>query len=292
MGRHFPVSFFSFPRMLLAGAIAGIIFSTFNPLPDPPKPSSNVGAVISISQPFVFTFNTDGVLHESATMEESSSPYWWLNSGGKLIIADKVGKTIHGPLPFLDVWRIRYALSNPVDTGNGYYPQNIFRLVTKPTAANQRVEMLFKIEKDNLTASPNRNASNGILLMSRHVDSDNLYYAGVRVDGTAVIKKKYRGTYYTMAQEKVFPGTYAENKNLIPHRQWIGLRAENVRNADGTLTVRLFMKRANESWKKILEAKDDGRTHGNTPVISGTGHAGIRTDFMDVSFESFRFAAM
>ncbi|TSC85556.1 MAG: hypothetical protein G01um10148_942 [Parcubacteria group bacterium Gr01-1014_8] len=134
-----------------------------------------------------------------------------------------------------------------------------------------------------------------ILLMSRYIDKDTLYYAGIRVDGTAVIKKKYKGTYYTMAQKQIFAGSYVQGEkiNMLPHQTWIGLRVENVRNADGSITINLFMQKSGETtWKKLLEAKDDGRVFGGTPPIIEAGRAGVRTDFMDVSFESFRIEAL
>lgn len=275
--------------------VLGALPLFLQPQPSPTEPGEQVAAVITIGKPLLYTFNSPGVLYEAGNFDESTSPYWWVNSGGKLLLDDFVGKTIQGDLPLLDIWRIRYLLTNPIDTDNGYHPQNIFRLVTKSKATNQRVEALFKIERDNWGASSNQNASNGILLMSRYVDGDTLYYAGIRVDGTAVIKKKYQGTYYTLAQKPVFPGTYQERTqtNLIPHREWIGLRVETITNSDNTVSVRLYMRRRTESeWKKILEAKDDGTSYGNTPIINTQSHAGIRTDFMDVSFESFRLETL
>lgn len=252
----------------------------------------SVSAVVTISNPFIFSFNTAGTLHEAASPSQSSSPYWWLNSGGKIIISNGTGKSIEGNLPFLDKWRLLYASSNPTDTDNGYHPQNLLRLITKSTVGNSRTEAQFMVTNDNFSSSANRNGSNGLLLMTRYVNGDTLYYGGIRVDGTAVIKKKYNGTYYTMAQKQIFPGTYNGNMNLIPHNEWISLRLENIRNTDGSLTLRLFMKRANEtSWTKLLETKDSGN-FGGTPAITGAGNGGIRTDFMDVRFESFRMEAL
>ena len=275
--------------LLGASLVLALVLTQF-----PKRLPPQVAAVVAVGSPLFYSFNTPGILHEAGTMSESWSPYWWLNSGGKLILESYVGKTIQGELPSLDLWRLRYFLSNPLDTDNGYHPQNIFRLVTKSVAGNQRVEALFKIEKDNWSASQNRNASNGLLLMSRYLDGDNLYYAGLRVDGTAVIKKKYRGTYHTMAQKEVFAGSYVQGgtSNFIPHRQWIGLRVENRTRSDNSLQISLFMRRNGETaWTKILEATDDNSSYGGDAILEN-GHAGIRTDFMDVSFESFRFEAL
>ena len=255
-------------------------------------PATTYAPVVTPSAPFIFSFNSDGILHETGSMTESSSPYWWVNSGAKLILKNSVGSTVQNDLPVLDAWRTRYAVSNPVDTDTGKHPQNIFRLITKAKAGNVRVEMDFKIERDQWSSSPNRNASNGLLLMSRYVDGNTLYYAGLRVDGQAVIKKKYKGSYYTLAQKQVYAGTYTSGgkTNLLPHGEWLTLRSETVLNADTSVTIRLYQKEG-ETWKKILEAKDSGQ-YGGTPPISGAGHTGVRTDFMDVSFESFKMEAL
>ena len=279
---------------ILAGFIGAGIVIGFITIQLPKQPQSQVAAVLPVGDLLHYTFNSPGVLTESGTLAESTSPYWWLNSGGKLIMEGFVGKTIQGELATLDIWRIRYFLANPADTDNGYHPQNLLRLITKSSAGNQRVEALFKIEKDNWSKSPNRNASNGLLLMSRYLDGNNLYYAGLRVDGTAIIKKKYQGSYYTIAQKEIFPGSYVEGgaTNLIPHREWLGLRVENTEQQDGSVLISLFMRRnGTTSWTKILEAVDNGSSYGGQAIIE-KGHAGIRTDFMDVSFESFKFEAL
>lgn len=267
-----------------------------------PAPSSQLSAVGSIATPvststpyapslFIYSFNSPGILQEAPSMEKSTSPYWWLDSGGTLTIQGGIGYTAQGISSLTDRWRIAYAATSRIDTDLGAYPQNLLRLVSRTTWENVRQEASFRVEADNFTTSPNRNASNGLLLMSRYRDYNTLYYAGIRVDGTAVIKKKYKGTYYTLAQKPIFPGTYSPtaNINLIPHNEWIHLRNETVTNADGSVSVRLYMKRANEtSWKLLIEAKDASGKYGGTPPIIGAGHIGIRTDFMDVAFDAFR----
>ncbi len=256
-----------------------------------PEPHNRYTAALL---PFVFSFNTDGILHESASAKESTSPYWWLNSGGKMVIQDGAGSTVQGDLPLLDKWRLAYALYNPVDTDQGKHPQNIFRLLTKYTWSDARAQALFKINKDNWSASPNRNASNGLLLMSRYQDGDTLYYAGLRVDGNAIIKKKYKGTYYTMAEQKQFAGTYisGERNNLLPHNAWMGLRVETDTLKNGEVAIRLYMQQDGGEWEKILETIDDGVRFGKTPPITNAGLVGIRTDFMDISFDAFHVAAL
>jgi hypothetical protein len=157
------------------------------------------GAESSLSaranSPFIYSFSTPGVVNEADTPADSSSPYFWVNSGGKLIVTDAgYGETIQGDLSPQDPWFTQYANSNAEDTDRGAHPQNVFRLVTQSTWENVTASVDFYIVKDELSASANRNESNGLLLMSRYNDAgETLYYAGVRVDGTAVIKKKYKG---------------------------------------------------------------------------------------------------
>lgn len=226
-------------------------------------------------------------------MSQSTSPYWWLNSGGELRINSYTGSTMQGnALLNLNLWGLRYSLANPLDTDDGSAPQNLFRLITKSSWENSRQEMQFLIMKDNFSKSSNRNASNGLLLVSRYGDNgDTLYYAGVRVDGEAVIKKKFKGKYYTMAQTEVFSGNYdgwQDDVNLIPHGRWIVLRSETVTNDDGSVGIALYLKRTRTSeWEKVLETTDSGQFGGSQP-INGAGYAGVRTDFMDVRFENYR----
>jgi hypothetical protein len=243
------------------------------------------------STSLTYDFNVREKLQEADRMENSTSPYWWLDSGGRLIMTGDEGMTIQGALPILDHWRLVYAVSNPRDTDGGFHPQNIFRLVTKSRWNNVREEVFFRIMSDNFSESNNRNESNGVLLMSRYQDGkkngQTLYYGGVRVDGTAVIKKKYDGIYYTMAQRVIFPGHYErkEKINLLPHHAWIGLRMDTITENDGRVSVRLYIMEYGV-WEEILSAKDDDTTFNGTPVIP-EGHLGIRTDFMDVQFQNF-----
>jgi hypothetical protein len=140
-----------------------------------------------------------------------------------------------------------------------------------------------------LSKSPNRNASNGILLMLRYQDGDSLYYAGLRVDGSAVIKKKINGRYITLAQEKIFDGIYARetSPNLLPKNKWLGIKSE-VKNENNSVRIKLFGD-LNETgeWQKILEVVDSKNISGSEPIYK-EGFQGIRTDFMDVEFKDFR----
>ena len=242
----------------------------------------------TVASPFSYNFTTDGSLVESYNANLSTSPYWVVNSGGRMSITEGRGKTVHGELPEADYWRNLYAQANPLDTDNGYHPQNIFRLVGRSKWEDFRQQAYFKITKNQLSSSPNRNASNGVLLFNRYKDSANLYYTGLRVDGYAIIKKKVNGQYYTLGSVKVFPGSYSTsgNPNLLPKNTWLGVRSEVVDNPNGSVSIKLYTDIGWKGvWKLVAEAVDTG-TSG--PIVSGAGFGGIRTDFMDVVFDAYK----
>lgn len=243
---------------------------------------------------FIENFDEKFIVKEIGGMNHSNNLDWWLSSGAYFYSADGIGGTILGPLSKLDPRRLRFAISNPVDTDNGYYPQNIFRLVNRGQWQDFSAQLYFQIIADNLSDSPNRNASNGVLLFNRYQDSDNLYYTGVRVDGAVVIKKKIAGVYYTMAYEPLFVGETSGqynrdiNPNLLPKNVWLGLRSEVKTNSDGTVSIKVFIDENNTNdWQLVAEAFDDGESFGGQAFV-GEGHVGIRTDFMDVQFNDYQ----
>lgn len=234
---------------------------------------------------FEYNFDWEGTLSESESAALSLSPYWWLGSGAILAMSEGVGRTLSGNLDESDKWRRLYEKTNPIDTENGAKPQNIFRLVTKDKWLNSTQEVSFRLESYNESASPNRNESNGLLLLSRYLDEDSLYYAGVRVDGYAVIKKKYKGNYYTLAEAKVFPGVYNRESrpNLIPRGEWLRFKSEIEDLPPENVRITLSREVRGE-WREILRATDTGL---DAPTLTRGGRAGLRTDFMDVSFENY-----
>jgi hypothetical protein len=163
-------------------------------------------------------------------------------------------------------------------------------LVTEASWRDVEQTAYFHIRALNMSSSPNRNASNGVLFFHRYQDGANLYYAGIRVDGAAVIKKKIAGTYYTMAYRSgVYPGAAydaSRNPNRIPTDRWIGLRTV-IEGHTSPVTIRLEMDDPSfgDGWIPIVEAEDSGQ-YGGAPMTAG-GHAGIRTDFMDVEFQGY-----
>gem|GEM_PF-415253 len=280
----------------IASLIAGVVMLVASPVVTSTmrqiiaySTNSPAAAAAAVSSPFVYNFNSPGLLDESGSMDTSSSPYWWLNSGGELWIEGGQGKTIQGDLPVTNKWRTAYAVDNPTDTDIGVHPQNIFRLVTRSKWQNLRQEVYFMIIKDQLSASSNRNASNGALLFNRYVSGQTLYYTGVRVDGAAVIKKKLNGTYYTMDYKPFVSGTYnsSSNPNLLPKNTWIGLRSEVTTDANGVVTIKLYTDNGKTgNWVLSAQATDNGSTYG--PAITDKAYAGIRTDFADFIFSNYK----
>ena len=253
------------------------------------SPAANAGQTGYSGNFFQEKFDRNYALEESPKIEKSADPYWSITSGGYLIFENGVGKTIQGVLQTDDKWRIYYFKDNPVDSDNGYRPQNIFRMVSKSNWLNLEQQSQFLITKYNLSASSNRNASNGLFFLNRYKDANNLYYAGIRVDGLATIKKKINGNYYTISQAKIFDGIYDIDKNpiLLPQNKWIGLKSVAQNNPDGSVEIKLFIDRNGDNeWELALEGKDDGINYGGKPFYD-SGHVGIRTDFMDVQFKNY-----
>src|SRR3989344_4564697 len=244
----------------------------------------------SVGSDFYYNFNSSGTLNESGSMDESNSPYFYLNSGGQFLIEGGVGKTIQDELAESTQTYLLYALSNALDTDGGHQPQNLFRLLTRSKWEDASNKVSWRITDLNLSSSPNRDGHNGILLFSRYQDQDNLYYAGVRSDGSAIIKKKIGGTYYTLASVQGFgtKGKYDRDTtpSLLPLERWTGMKLETYNLKNGGVRLRLLLDRENDgSFVSILSADDTG-LNGN--AFTEAGYSGIRTDFMDVEFDNYR----
>lgn len=241
-----------------------------------------------VPQVSLYGLTPNRVIQETGALTETVDPNWWVNSGGYFNVANSIGSTNEGDLPSGDRWRTLYAASNPLDTDQGLHPQNIFRLVSTSLWGQYIQQGYFKIDKDNLSASPNREGHNGLLFFNRYVDGMNLYYTGIRNDGNAVIKKKINGTYYTMVMNKVYAGTYdrTSNPNLLPHDTWLGLRSVVKNLSGGGVSIDLYLDQGKTgNWKLIAHAVDDGTQYG--PPITQKSSVGIRTDFMDVKLSDY-----
>ena len=234
--------------------------------------------------PFKYSFSPDSVLEESLP-ETSTNPYFWLESGGRMIQQNSIGSTVQGALPQGDALRLRYK--NNASTDYGYRPQNIFELIGRQQWLGNSQILWFKIIKENFDSNSAKKPSNGLFLISRRTDNDNSYFAGVRFDGQAVIKKKINSNFFTLASSKVFPGTYDKTKNpsFLPQNTWIALKIE-TQNVQGGVSLKLFMYNfSSKVWEKISEALDSG-TGG--AAFTNSGFSGVKTDFMDVQFKNYQ----
>jgi hypothetical protein len=252
-------------------------------------PTATLTATPTPTEPphFDSGFESDMRLEEADRMERSASPDWWLNSGGWFLQQGGVGKTWIGEAPAGSYWRKIYNRTNPWDTDQGAHPQNLFRLITRSPWRSPGQRVYFRIAGDNLSASANRNQSNGVLLFIQYRDAGNLFYAGVRVDGSAVIKKKTGGVYATLAERPWYPGAYnrASSPNLIPHHEWIGLRTV-LQTDGGNVTIRLYID-PDRSGFWILALEAEVKASPSQDAME-SGYGGIRTDFMDVEFDDYR----
>ena len=259
---------------------------TPTPAPEPqPTPSP-------VTKSFKDNFSQNYVLEETGSMGESPNANWWLNSGGRLSVSNGIAKTIQGDLSSIDKWYKEYASYSSEDTDGGKHPQNLFRLVTKSKWQNFVQQSYFKINKYYLSNSSERYNPNGLLLFNRYLDGNNLYYTGVRVDGNAVVKKKINSNYYTIAEKKIFDGTYDRDNNpiLLPQNTWIGVKSELKNNSDGTTGIKVYVdKDGSGNWQLAIDTKDDNKSFGGGS-IKDAGYAGIRTDFMDVEFKDYQIS--
>ncbi len=228
------------------------------------------------------------VISEKGRKDKNTDQHWWLNSGAYVYRTREGTTTVQGRLADNDSFRRMYAKSNPIDTDNGYRPQNILRLVTSTEFTNFTQQVFFNIKQINTSDSPNRNQSNGVLLFHRYLDGDNLYYVGIRVDGYAVIKKKLRGKYSTLQSVRVYPGQYNRDTspNLLPINRRIGIKTVIANNTKGNVDIQMYMNdsQLGPGWTKVAQVEDDGLYASR---LLSKGHAGIRSDFMDVAFDNY-----
>lgn len=239
---------------------------------------------------FLESFDKNQKIIESGSIEESSNAIWALSSGAYMSIANGTGNTNIGKLADSDPWKIIYARDNPIDTDNGLHPQNIFRLELRKLSLNYSQEAKFRILADNMSDSPNRNQTNGIHFFNRYIDANNLYYTGIRVDGYVDIKKKYHGAYYTLSHVKVFDGpSYSRDSksSLLPKNVWFRLKTEIRNLSSNKVSIAYYIDKGNVgTWTPVVTVIDDGISFGGAALVSA-GLTGIRTDFMDVSFDDY-----
>lgn len=249
-------------------------------------PTVKAGAttVSKVTIPFVYTFSSDGVLNESATADQSGSPYWWVSSGGQLVVKSGTGQSLQGNIPPSNKWNLAYAKSNPIETDNGSHPQNLFSMFARTKILDSDQSTSVKINQDNLTNFANRNPWNGVFLVSRWQDNNNFYYSGIRADGHAIIKKKINGVYKTLSETTLLSGTWdaKSNPDLIPQNTWIKIRNVTYTDSNGLTHIQLYTDlNLSGNWKLVADVTD------NTTSIKSPGLSGIRSDFMDVEIDNY-----
>ncbi len=235
-----------------------------------------------------FRGTSSSIITETNDMNESLDLHWWLSSGAYIYRTGRMLSTIQGKLADNDRFRLLYAASNPIDTDNGYRPQNILRLVTRTKFKDFTQQFFFTIKNINTSESPNRNQSNGVFLFNRYQDSNNLYYLGIRVDGYAVVKKKLNGVYNTLKSVAVYQGSYNRDSlpNMLPINRKIGIRTVIANNANGNVDIMIYLNdnQLGSGWTKILQVEDTGI---DVERILNEGYAGIRSDFMDIQIDDY-----
>lgn len=281
--------------LLAGGIIAAALTYSSPPSDEPESVREEPGAIRPFAEWFERAVADNSGTKKEVTLRESGSPAerqkenLWLNSGGIFFVSGAgEGRTLMGDLPPLSFWKIAYFLSSRTDTDNGAHPQNLFRLLTTDRFLDLEQELSAVIVESHASKSTNRNASNGVFLMGRYQDNDNLYYMGVRVDGAAVIKKKAGGVYHTLGYTTVWPGSYDRfhSPTLLPQRKPFGIRARITQSGSSAVRIELSVDREGTgSWKRVLHVTD--RIAGDAPAIRDPGLAGIRTDFMDVEFKQY-----
>ncbi len=252
--------------------------------------ASNSAAERFADKAFYDDFSAIAVIEEVSDITDSSSPHWWVSAGGHMLMGSGMAETMQGTRKEGDVWQQKYAQGEQADvTDNGAHPQNAFRVVQRGLWGNIQHDVYFRIARIIESEHEQRDAANGVFLMSRYVDSENLYYSGIRVDGTIVIKKKQDGAYHTLFTKKLYDGAYDRDSaaSLLPLDKWIGIRTIVENTLDGRVDIAVAIDRDRKgNWEIVGSTTDDGATYGGAP-FTNDGYTGIRSDFMDVQFEDY-----
>lgn len=243
---------------------------------------------------FTEHFSGDFSLEQASEERLSDSPEWWLQSGAFLYRQNDTGQTVQGLLTEGSPWIDTYNAQNARATDGGRLPQNFFRLIKRGAWRDMTQEVYFSVGSYNAVDAPARNASNGLHLFMRYADQDNHYYGGLQVDGNVVIMRKEDGQYHVLATSRYIDGLYDRraDTSLIPQGELIGIKTEINDLPDGTVRIRVYIDEGRTySWALALEFVDDGAVYSGS-VIGEEGRAGIRTDFMDVTFDHYRVAPL
>ena len=74
----------------------------------------------------------------------------------------------------------------------------------------------------------------------------------------------------------------------MPKNRWLGVRSVVTDAGEGKVNIKVYLDRNRTGeWQLVAEATDDGKKFGGK-AITDAGHAGLRTDFMDVEFDDYK----
>lgn len=219
-----------------------------------------------------------------ALKDGQSAQGWRLESGGYLYSGGTGSRTVLGNLSGKDPIRLVYASTYPTESDLGFHPQNLFRLFSTTSWGNNTVDATVQVQATNVYQSANVHAYNGIYLVSEYKDNNNYYYAGVRMDGTAVIKRKVNGAHHVLTTTTAFPGTYDPIKNptLIPQKKAFSLRLTSQAAQNGSVLLTLSINDQG-TWRTLTSFTDTGALYQGTPLTAGA--VGMTSDFMDLAIE-------
>lgn len=250
--------------------------------------TSNHSNALDTSTTLCTTFPNYLTLEEAPSGSESMDQCFWVDSGALFFVKNKIGSTIVGEIDKESRWKSLYKLSAGEYTDKGTHPQNIFRLINKKNVQDVREELLAYIENYHLSTSSNRDKSNGIFLLARYHDSQNLYLGGIRVDGNAVIKKKSNGVYQTLgivSYDNRHAYDRTSNPNILPVHTWIGIAVEVKNQKDHSTLIDLDLSfDQGTTWNRVLSVVD----RVPEPQLYNAAATGIRSDFMDLYFKNYK----
>ncbi len=220
---------------------------------------------------------------QGVTLNDGQSAQGWrLESGGYFSSGGTGSQTVLGNLSSTDPVRLAYASKYPTESDLGFHPQNLFRLFSTTSWKDNTVDTTVQVQATNVYQSANAHPYNGVYLVSQYQDNNNYYYAGVRVDGTAVIKRKVGGTHYVLANAVAFPGTYdpVKNPTLIPQKKSFSLRLTSQAAQNGSVVLTLSINDSG-AWRTLVSFTDTGALYHGTPLAAGA--VGLTSDFMDLT---------
>ncbi len=249
---------------------------------------ASAATAANINLPFSYNFSYPGQLEQAQTIDQSSSPYFWLKYGGRVKIANGVGSTITGSVPATDTWYKVYSKMDLVEFDNGSHPQNRFFMLMRNSGSETDTSSQVYLNHlaSNLSNIKNVHEYNAESLVVRYQDDNNYYFASIRTDGYLTLRKKVGGVYKTLASKKVLAGSFNPTSapDLIPTNKWIGLKVTVINSSTSmpTLTVYTDIGRTG-TWRMELSATDDPAVYGQS--IANAGLVGIKSDYSDMQFD-------